>query len=192
MLRTLFLAVTAFAILTSSVKGQLLNFAFSQTVSGGTIKGEIEGLNASGTSTPTEIVITSQPAGFPDAAPINLIASGFTFYNTDNNFTVSGGVITGADVAIYNTVAGGDIQAYLFDFTNATLGVSNENGAVLATNTLSIILNNTNTSGFAGTSYTPVPEPRKTTMIFLLAGVALLVGRKLYGRFSKQRCAVSI
>jgi len=190
MFRSTLVLLLAFAV--CPVKGALLNFTFSQAVTGGTITGEIDGLNSTGTSTPTEIIITSQPSGYPDSAPISLLASGYGFLGTDNNFTVTGGAITGADVLIYKTVAGGNYQGYVFDFTSAAFGVSNENGIFEATSGLTVLLSNTNTSGFAGTIYTPVPEPRKTALIFLLAGLGLFGARKLHGRISLKTQTVLI
>ncbi len=173
------------------VQAQLLNFAFTETVSGGTLTGEIEGLSSSGTSTPTEIVITSQPSGYPDT-PTNLIASGYGFYGTNNNFTVSGGVIVAANVGIYKAVTGGDYQGYGFDFSSTTLGFSNANGLFLASNTGATIMSNANTGGFAGVTYSAVPEPHRTMLIFLVAGVGLLVARKVQAQLSNKPPLVSV
>jgi len=184
--------VLLLAFVACPVQAALLNFTFSQAVAGGTVTGEIDGLNSTGTSTPTEIIITSQPSGYPNTAPINLIASGYGFLGTDNNFTVTGGAITGADVLIYKTVTGGNYQGYVFDFSSTAFGVSNENGVFLATSGLTVITSNTNTGGFAGTTYTPVPEPHETALIFLLGGLGLFGARKLHNRISLRAQAAAV
>jgi hypothetical protein len=176
----------SFAALVSSVHSQSLDFTFTEAVSGGgTITGEIDGLSASGASTPTAIIIDSQPTGYPDSAPINLLTSGYGFYSGADTFTVSSGSIVGADVGIYRAVTGGDYQGYAFNFTaGAPLNFSNENGIYLANGAGTIIQSNDNNLGLAGITYTMVPEPHQTTLLFLLACVVLIVGRKIHGHFS--------
>ena len=176
-------------VLVASIRpanAQLLSFAFTETVSGGTITGKIVGLSSSGSSTPTEIVITSQPAGYPDT-PTNLIASGYGFYGSSNNFTVSGGAIVAANVGIYKALSNGDYQGYGFDITATAFGFSNENGLVLLSGTGSTLMSSTNNSGFSGITYTAVPEPHRTALIFLLACLGLLVGRNVHAQFRVNR-----
>jgi len=160
-----------------------LNFLFSETVPGGTITGEIDGLTLNATSTPTALIIFSQPSGYP-VGPTNLLAagSGYIFYGTDNNFTVNAlGQITGADLGIYKPVTGG-YQGYAFDVTEPALGFTNANGIYETDTGGAVLMSNANTGGFGGITYTSVPEPRQTMGFVLLAAIGLLGGRKLIGK----------
>ncbi len=153
------------------------------------MSGEIEGLSINSTSTPTDIIITGQPIGspaYPQAPTIDLIASGYGFVAGDDTFTVNAtGTIVGADVGIYRIVPSGpeagNLQGYAFDLTDA--GFTTTNGVYLTTPSGSVIASNANSLGFAGITYSAVPEPRWTTAIFLLAGIGLLISRKLHGEF---------
>ena len=180
------LIIIALILTTFRVEAQL-SFTFTETVQGGTITGEIDGLTLNATSTPTAIYIFSQPAGYP-VGPTNLLAagSGYTFFGTDNNFTVNAaGQLTGADVGIYKAVTGG-YQGYAFNLNQPGLGISNANGIIETDTGGAIIKSNTNTLGFSGITYTPVPEPRESMALLLLAGVGLLVARKLHARYWGQ------
>jgi hypothetical protein len=159
-----------------------LDFLFSENVSGGTITGEIEGLAPDATSTPTDIIIFSQPSGYP-IGPTDLVQAGYIFLSTDDTFTVTSGQITAADLGIIAAVGGG-YQGYAFNGTNAFLGLTNANGIFQANSFGTIIKKNSNNSGFAGATYTPVPEPRRTMVFFLLATVALFAVRKFRARIA--------
>src|SRR5476651_2114689 len=125
-MRIFILIIIATALMARPAEAQL-SFLFSETVSGGTITGEIDGLTLNATSIPTAITIFTQPSGYP-LGPTSLLSSGYTFYGTDNTFTVNAlGQITGAKVGLYVNVAGG-FQGYGFDVTEPALGLTNANG----------------------------------------------------------------
>jgi hypothetical protein len=155
-----------------------LNFLFSENVSGGgTITGEIEGLTLNATSTPTDIIIFTQPSGYA-VGPTDLIAAGYTYYAGDDTFTVnSTGAITGGSVGIYLAIPGG-YQGYAFNVNAPTLGLVNTNGILQANNVPTFTMTNTNTLGFAGVTYTAVPEPRQTMALCLMALIGLFAVRK--------------
>jgi len=159
-----------------------LDFLFSETVSGGTITGEIIGLTPDATSTPTDIIIFSQPSGYPDG-PTDLIKAGYIFLSTDDTFTVSAGKIVAADMGIIASVPGG-YQGYAFNGTNSFLGLTNANGVFEANTFGTITKRNSNNLGFAGATYTPVPEPRQTMALFLLAMIGLFAVRKFRTRIA--------
>ncbi|MCE0482707.1 MAG: hypothetical protein LV479_00545 [Methylacidiphilales bacterium] len=141
---------------------------------GGTVTGEIVGLAGSGASTPSEIIIFTQPSGYP-IAPESLLANGYGFYPGDNLFTVSGGNIVAADVGIYKSVAGG-YQGYAFDLNDPSIGYANANGIYLTTTSGGIIKSNANTLGFAGAAYTAVPEPKhEITLLIVAIGGFILI-----------------
>jgi hypothetical protein len=182
-LRSLLAAIIALAFASSPAHAQLLNFYFTFTTSSGNISGEIEGLQSgtgSVTSTPSEIVIFSQPAGFTYPAEA-LLANGYQFYNNDDTFTVTSGAISASDTVLYKLVGTTGYQAYGFDASEA--GYTNVNGMVENNN--GTVTSAYNSNGFVGANYTPVPETQHMAIAFLLAGVALLAGRKLHGRFSR-------
>jgi hypothetical protein len=155
-----------------------LDFMFSENVSGGaTITGEIKGLTLNATSVPTDIIILTQPSGYA-VGPTDLIAAGYTFYGGDDTFTVnSTGTITGGSVGIYLAIPGG-YQGYAFNVDAPTLGLNNANGIFQANSSASFTMSNSNALGFAGVTYTAVPEPRQTMALFLLAIFGLFAVRK--------------
>jgi len=184
-LRVIILIIIVLTLALRTTEAQSVNFLFSENVSGGTITGEIVGLTANATSTPTNILIFSQPAGYADSTgggPLDLGALGYGYGTTDNTFTVnSSGQIIAADAGIYRNVAGG-YQGYAFNVTSASLGLSNANGVFEANSLGQFTQTNANTGGFGGVTYTPVPEPRQTMAIFLLIAIVLFAVRK----FRKQ------
>jgi hypothetical protein len=159
-----------------------LDFLFSENVNGGMITGEIEGLTPDATSTPTDIIIFSQPSGYPDG-PTDLVEAGYVFLSTDDTFTVSSGQITAADMGIIAAVPGG-YQGYAFNGTNSFLGLTNANGIFQANSFGTITKKNSNNLGFSGISYTAVPEPHQTMVLFLIAIIGLLAVRKFRARIT--------
>jgi hypothetical protein len=171
------------------VHASLLNFYFTTVTSGGTITGEIEGLQNTGVaSTPSDIVIFSQPSGFtygPSGSPYSLLGHGFTFYGSDDTFTVNtAGTVVAADVTLYQTFSG-NYQGYGFDASeDGYVGANGVYQDVGGVTTAAL-----NTGGFAGTVYTPVPEPRAEALVVLLAAAVLIFARKLQSRFSQPAFA---
>ena len=179
----LFLLTAIILTLTLHPARAQLNYLFTESVPGVTITGEIDGLTLNATSTPTAIIIFTQPSGYP-VAPTNLLAagSGYVFYVTDNNFTVnSTGQIVGADVGIYTAVPGG-YQGYAFNLTEPGIGFANANGIYETNGGGTVLMSNANTSGFSGITYTAVPEPRQTICLMIFAGIGLLWSRKFLSR----------
>lgn len=185
MLLRLFILVALFAFtLSLPARAALLDFYFTTTGSGGgVVTGEIEGLQSTGTSSPSEIVIFTQPSGFV-TGPGGLIANGYAFYGTDNNFTVTGGAITGADIGIYKMFSPTDFQGYGFDVSE--IGFTGANGVYQTVG--GTVTQSLNAGGFAGTTYTPVPEPAQEAAFLLVLGFLLFGVRKIYtSRLSLRR-----
>jgi hypothetical protein len=109
-----------------------LNFDFSFTNTfgsvPGTVTGEVFGLTDDATSTPTDVVIDSYPAGLTGlpAAPWDIYTvPGFEYGNSGlaSNFTVAGGVITAADFGFF-TSANAPILDLGYGGVDALLGPS--------------------------------------------------------------------
>ncbi len=163
-----------------------LNFAFSIN-SGtahsnvtGTVSGEIIGLQNNASSAPTDIVITSAPAGLnlPHLS-YDLGANGWTLNGAGETITVSNGVITAADYQA-TLVGSGDFFDLNYSVMQNGVLLAQLNGLETGGETYTF-----NTNGFAGATYTPivVPEP----MSISLAVVALgLFGLLRYSGFRKS------
>ncbi len=140
----------------------VFDFSFSNTVGdiAGTVTGTIYGLAASGTSSATDIVVTSAPTGVGGTVPADIFTlPGFTIET--NSFTVTDGEITAAqfrsndgDGSVapqLNLNFEGEINQY--NQISGQFGVLNENG-------------------FSGLIFTAVPEP--SSLALLGFGVAAL------------------
>jgi hypothetical protein len=88
----------------NSAKAQLLNFDFTidgnatySNIGGGTVTGEIIGVQNNAASIPLNIIITSAPSGLTLSLPYSLEAQGWNFSeNTGDTITVNNGAITSA------------------------------------------------------------------------------------------------
>jgi hypothetical protein len=92
----------AFALIAPAALADTLSFSFSfsgDNSQPGTVTGTIEGLQNNTTSAATALYIdTATNNGANDTLPYNVLGSGLSA--TDNTFTVTNGVITGADFAM--------------------------------------------------------------------------------------------
>jgi hypothetical protein len=174
-LHVLCLATLIVGVFSSSANAENFDFSFSTgdpfsiagtPVSPGTVTGEIIGLNSSGASTPTDIIITT--------APSVLSLTGSNDYNVgiSGSFTVTGGAITAVD----DVVAGNNIDSIAFSRREGSTALDN----VLA-GQVHIVGNQ---DGFSGVNFnldpSSIPEP--STYAMMLGGLALLgfcVRRKL-------------
>jgi hypothetical protein len=141
-----------------------INFSFDN-VSGnvpGTVSGRIFGLVDNTNSAATEILITSVPAAIAGGVPPTSFsafgsATSVGQYITFNSFTLSGGVVTDAVFQIYGGYFDLNLQPAFGDaFYNELLSSD-------------VSLSVQNKNGFAGVTFSSVPEP--VSMALLGVGV---------------------
>jgi PEP-CTERM motif-containing protein len=166
-------------VFSSSAHAQLLDFNFSfSNVTGntdGTVTGEIIGLNSTGTSTPTDIIITSAPLALEIDTPADI--NTYPYPTITGSFTVSSDAISGGSL-LASYVSGYD--------TLASLRLNGSN----TYNSLGLIYAGEppitgNDGGFSGATYTyagidNVPEP-STYALLLFGAAALFAGRRFLG-----------
>jgi len=167
-------AVVLAVAFSSSAHAQLLDFNFSfSNVTGntdGTVTGEIIGLNSSGTSTPTDVIITSVPLAFysvdNSSVPIDFGSTG--------SFTVSGDSITAASVDAYTTPGYLAEDGLALNSTGSSLFFAQEFDR-------DTVFNN---GGLPGANYTyagidDAPEPSEYALL-LLGAAGLFAGRRFF------------
>jgi hypothetical protein len=155
------LVVSAAAVMALSPSANAMNFDFSfsnDPLYGnvtGTVTGEIFGLTNNSTSYATNVVIDSYPAGIAGlpAAPFNVpdYAASLGQFIVDYGFTVTNGVLTGANYQIY----GGN-----FDLASGAYN------ALVSPNDQFRVQNQ---SGFAGVTFSAA-TPLPSTWLMLLSG----------------------
>jgi hypothetical protein len=182
--RAIILLTTLAIVLSARTAQAQLNFTFTFTSTpahstvNGTVSGEILGLQNNAASAPTDIIITSAPAGLnlPNLS-YDLGANGWNLSGAGDTITVTNGVITTAD---YQATLG---TLSFFDLNYST---SNNGMTVTGLNGLEYGGENftNNTTGFTGATYEAAPEP--STWSLLLGGLGLL------GLCFRRQRAVSI
>jgi hypothetical protein len=140
----------------AAAPAQATNFDFSfvsDEFNPGTVTGVLEGLTNGLSVDPTDILITSAPVtGL--SYPFEMSPTSFTY---SGGFTVSGGVVTGADFTA-GTDADGDVLLGLNAFFGNGFGIVGTSDAAA------------NGSGFAGATYTPVGVPEPANWVLMLVG----------------------
>jgi PEP-CTERM motif len=156
----------------SSAHAQLEDFDFSfvgaptHSNVNGTVTGEIIGLQNNAASAPTDIIITSAPAGLDlPSLRYDLNANGWTLSGAGDTITVANGVITGADYQA--SLNGGSFFDLNFSITNNGVTVAELNG--LEYQGTKYVAN---VDGLSGVTYTLVPEP--STWAMLLGGLTAM------------------
>ncbi len=129
----------------------------------GTVAGELIGLSANGISSPTDVLLFSNPDHIADG---DLYAQGwFNPLMSANRFTVSNGQVTGYDFTLYSANTNQEL----------ILGVPFRSGAF---NFLIDYTNGLETGNFDGLSeiaFTPAGVPEPASFVVLLAG-GLVIG----------------
>ncbi len=130
----------------------------------GTVTGELIGLSANGISSPTDVLLFSNPDHIPDG---DLYAQGwFNPLISGNTFTVSNGQVTGYDFTLYSANTNQEL----------ILGVPFRSGAF---NFLIDYTNGLETGNFDGLSeiaFTPVGVPEPAGLVPFLFGIVFLLG----------------
>jgi hypothetical protein len=177
-LTVLTLLLISGAFIGSSAKAQLLNFDFSFTgnlgssTTKGTVTGEIIGLTNNGTSTPSDIILTSIPLGFSINVPpsYSLKNNGWNLSGDAEgaSFTVTNGVITSAtdyeaSLAAHNGYLSFDVPLVV---NNVELGPLNgfQYGSPYVSNT----------AGFQGVTYTIISAPEPASWSLAVVGALAL------------------
>jgi hypothetical protein len=168
----------------SSANAELLNFDFSfvgdpsHSTVNGTVTGEIIGLQNNATSAPSDIIITSAPAGLGLLGlSYDLKANGWNLSSTGDTLTVANGVITNADYQA--TFGGGDFFDLNFSVVNNGVTVAGLNGLETQGETFTA-----NLGGLSGATYTSagLTAPEPSTWALLLGGLSMLALVRLRGR----------
>ncbi len=150
------------------------NFTFSFTgipyysSQPGTVSGEILGLSDNGTSSPTDVLLFSDPDGI---APGDLTQLGwFTLKGDPDSFTLANGIITAGDLSYFDRTTNREL---LLRF----------NGLDILTD----VINGDQTGGSGSFSPAPVDEPGSLAVLgmgLICVAAALPLGLK-YGRIKK-------
>lgn len=160
------LAVTLLAIASFSGKAQAATYKFSFTSDGdiastvfspftdvgGTVEGTIVLPDGDGTFLPTSLLIESYSPAHGTDINTNLLATSWAT-RVGTGFTVLGGVITNAEWAAQTGSANPDP---MLGFDQIRFNYPNLNSFTLTGNPGQVTVNN---DGFAGVTYTLVPEP---------------------------------
>jgi hypothetical protein len=184
------IGISIFALTSPPIHASTINFLFTSSGDGNpgdTVSGELFGLQNGTNEDPTEITITQAPASLGlNASVSNPYILNVTSYLTTN----SSGILTSNTTGVYGftvTLTGGveTIAAPLdvafensggngvgFNFYSTFLNGPGYNGALFTGN------NDYSQTGFAGTTFTPVPEPRAWPFAVLTGGVLLILARK--------------
>lgn len=145
----------------------LLDFTFSFTGTvppgnvAGTVTGEIFGLTEGATSSATNVIVDTYPAGLEPPSPPQTLFTGIV----ENTFTVTPtGTLTSASYMAFD-----DTKSFLIDL-NREAGVN----ALVNITTTNFTAN---FNGFAGATYTlvqSIPEPSSVTLLGIGLGAAAL------------------
>jgi len=84
-------AIVLTGILSSSARAQLVNFDFSFTTTDGPVTGELVGLNSTGISAPTEVIIDSAPSSVDITTPLDLSSVVGTVTVSGSSLTLDAG-----------------------------------------------------------------------------------------------------
>jgi len=155
-----------FAFSTLSSSDRVVSLYTDPGFTPGTVTGELIGLSANGTSSPTDVLLFSNPDHIPDG---DLYAQGwFNPLTTSNTFTVSNGQVTGYDFTLYSANTNQEL----------ILGVPFHDGAF---NFLIDYTNGLETGNFDGLSeiaFTPVGVPEPAGLVPFLFGIVFLLGQR--------------
>ena len=173
------LLVTALAAPARAATENVL-FSFSDNPSvgnvDGTVTGEIFGLTVNGTSSASDVVILSAPAGIPnqtgDSLPIDLLADGW-----DLKGTISG------DINTFTTNALGQIVGGEFDSLSGSDDVGELQLFAGSSGFLSLDTDGDVVASSVAPTFTPVtvPEPASLTALGIPAALALLRRKRQIG-----------
>ena len=156
----------------------MFDFSFSNTYANGvagTVTGTIYGLDNSGTSSATDIIVTSAPAGVGGTPPIDIFTlAGLSIEG--NAFTVTGGNITAASFEEDTSPTSGTVPRFGINFGG------NHGVFVNQFNLIDGQYGVENFDGFSGVTFTPVssamPEPSALALLgTTLAGLFLVRAR---------------
>jgi len=127
----------------------------------GTVTGELIGLSSNGTSSPTDVLLFSNPDHVPDG---DLYAQGwFNALMSANTFTVSNGQVTGDDFTLYSVT------------TNQELILGGPSGGAADNLLINYIFDQAtgNLDGLDGVAFTPVDVPEPANFGILAMGLVM-------------------
>jgi len=170
------LAVVLLAVTAGRTQAGSQSFDFSFTTDRttpndwitGTVTGEIVlPFSGDGSGPPTLVSIDTIPSGMTNiygTLPINVTA--WDTQGKNNNFTVSGGLISSADYSATNALTPSPEGSFIsFGAGSNQLQFTNQNN---------VVQNTGNESGSPGVTFTPSPIPEPSSLI--LAGMAGICG----------------
>ena len=167
-IRPLLLALLLSSASLTSAEAQLLNFDFTfsgiagmSNIGGGIVSGKIIGLENNATSIPSDIIITSAPAGLDITSPLpySLAAHGWNLAGDSEgaSITVSEGMITSGTDYEANLLAQGDFFSLDVPSPNGPLNGFEYDSKYVA-----------NTGGFGGVIYSPASTPEPSSWLLSL------------------------
>ena len=130
----------------------------------GTVTGELVGLSANGTSTPTDVLLFSNPDHIVNG---DLFAQGWFLDDpSDTSFTVSNGTVTAEDFTLFSANTNEQL----------TLGLPPQGAGYNLLINYIYDLGTGNFAGLDGVTFTPVDVPEPAAILPFMAGIVFLLG----------------
>ncbi len=161
-MKSIAIAAILMAVAVTAARAEDVMFSFSGGISSpGTVTGELFGLSPNGTSSPTDVILLSNPDGVQNG---DLSAMGwFNYYASQNSFTTVNGVITAENFSLFSANTD-DILLLGLPFDNASFNLLYDALTDLQTG---------NASGVDGVVFTAVDVPEPASFFTLLVGCVM-------------------
>jgi hypothetical protein len=177
-MRSIAIAAILMALAAPAARAEDVMFSFSGGISSpGTVTGELFGLSPNGTSSPTDVILLSNPDGVQNG---DLFAMGwFNYYATPNSFTAVNGVITAENFSLFSANTD-DILSLGLPFDDASFNLLYDALTDLQTG---------NAAGVDGVTFTLVDVPEPGSLATLLSGLSMMLALRGTSALARRRVA---